>query len=275
MIYTTILVQLDIDAPATPRLVLAQQIARMFEADLIAVAAAQPSTLVSPSESSPAVAEVLRQRTLEIEDRIAKLKEEFLAVAGDNERASWRAELDDPTRAVALHARAADLVITGAPATAAAGDFQRTVDPGALVLSAGRPVLFAADDLAALKGERIVVAWKDCRESRRAVVDAMPFLRNAEEVTVFNAAEEGTLVARDSAADVVRFLMKHGVKARSRLLEGDGGSVGDSIIVEAGRVGADLIVAGGYGHSRFREWAFGGATRSLLKSGSFHRLLSN
>ena len=160
-------------------------------------------------------------------------------------------------------------------AMAVAGDFQRTVDPGALVLSAGRPVLFAADDLAALKGERIVVAWKDCRESRRAVVDAMPFLRNAEEVTVFNAAEEGTLVARDSAADVVRFLMKHGVKARSRLLEGDGGSVGDSIIVEADRVGADLIVAGGYGHSRFREWAFGGATRSLLKSGSFHRLLSN
>ncbi|MBN9550711.1 MAG: universal stress protein, partial [Alphaproteobacteria bacterium] len=60
-----------------------------------------------------------------------------------------------------------------------------------------------------------------------------------------------------------------------RLLEGDGGSVGDSIVVEANRVGADLIVAGGYGHSRFREWAFGGATRSLLKSGSFHRLLSN
>ncbi|TIV32457.1 MAG: hypothetical protein E5V90_03020 [Mesorhizobium sp.] len=105
MIYTTILVQLDIDAPATPRLIFARQVARKFEADLIALAAAEPSTLVSPSESSPAVAEVLRHRTLEIEDRISKLKEEFLAVADDNERASWRAELDDPTRAVALHAR--------------------------------------------------------------------------------------------------------------------------------------------------------------------------
>ncbi|TIP02886.1 MAG: universal stress protein [Mesorhizobium sp.] len=275
MIYTTILVQLDIDAPATPRLIFARQVARQFEADLIAVAAAEPSALVSPSESSPAVAEVLRHRTLEIEDRISKLKEEFLAVAGDNKRASWRAELDDPTRAVALHARAADLVITGAPAAAAAGDFRRTVDPGALVLSAGRPVLFAADDLASFKGERIMVAWKDCREARRAVVDAMPFLRNAKEVTVFNAAEEGTLVARNGAADVVRFLMRHGVKARSQLLESQGSSVGDSIIAGADRIGADLIVAGGYGHSRFREWAFGGATRSLLGSGSFHRLLSN
>ncbi|WP_292148995.1 universal stress protein, partial [Mesorhizobium sp.] len=103
----------------------------------------------------------------------------------------------------------------------------------------------------------------------------MPFLCNAKEVTVFNAAEAGTLVARGGAADVVRFLMRHGVKARSQLLEGEGSPVGDSIIAGADRIGADLIVAGGYGHSRFREWAFGGATRSLLGSGSFHRLLSN
>ena len=275
MIYTTILVQLDIDAPATPRLIFAQEIARKFEADLIAVTAAEASTLVSPSEASLAAAEVLRQRALDIEDRIKQLKEEFLAVVGNNERASWRAELDDPTRAVALHARAADLVITGAPAAAAAGNFQRTVDPGALVLSAGRPVLFAADDLRPFGGERIVVAWKDCRESRRAVVDAMPFLCEAKEVTVFSATEEGTVAAREGAADIVRFLIKHGVNAQSQVLERGDSSVGDTIIATAEQIGADLVVAGGYGHSRFREWAFGGATRSLLHAGSLHRLLSN
>ena len=83
MIYTTILVQLDIDAPATPRLIFAQQIAKKFEADFIALVAAEPSALVSPSESSPLVAEVLRQRTHEFEERIKKLKEEFLAVVGN------------------------------------------------------------------------------------------------------------------------------------------------------------------------------------------------
>ncbi|WP_206517139.1 universal stress protein, partial [Mesorhizobium sp. M1A.F.Ca.IN.022.07.1.1] len=225
--------------------------------------------------SSPAAAEVLRQRTLEMEDRIKKLKEEFLAVIGNNERASWRAELDDPTRTVALHARAADLIITGAPAAAAAGDFQRTIDPGALILSAGRPVLFAADGLPTFKGERAMVAWKDCRESRRAVADAMPFLRNAKDVVVFSVAEERPRVAQEGAADVVRFLMRHGVKARSQLLEREGIAVGDAIVTVADEIGADLIAAGGYGHSRFREWAFGGATRSLLRCGSFHRLLSN
>jgi len=270
MIYTTILVQLDIDSPATPRLIFAQEIARKFEADLIAVTAGEASMLMSPAESSLAAATILRQ----LEDRINELKEEFLAVVGDNERATWRAELDDPTRAVALHARAADLVITGASA-AAAGNFHRTIDPGTLILSVGRPVLFAADDLGVLKGENVMVAWKDCRESRRAVVDAMPFLHNAKEVTVFNIAEKGTLAARDGAADVVRFLMKHGVKARSQLMERDGLFAGDSIIVAADQLGADLIVAGRYGHGRFREGTFGGATRSLLGSGSFHRLLSN
>ncbi|WP_192248513.1 universal stress protein [Mesorhizobium silamurunense] len=271
MIYTTILVQLDIDAPATPRLIFAQEIARKFEADLIALTAGEASMLMSPSESPLAAAAILRQ----LEDRMKELKEEFLAVVGNNERASWRAELDDPTRAVALHARAADLVITGPPPAASAGDFHRTIDPGALILSAGRPVLLAADDLSALKSEKVMVAWKDCRESRRAVIDAMPFLRNAKEVTVFNTAEQGTLAARDGAADVVRFLMKHGVKAQSQLMESDELSAGDSITVVADQIGADLIVAGGYGHSRFREWAFGGATRTLLRSGSFHRLLSN
>jgi len=58
-------------------------------------------------------------------------------------------------------------------------------------------------------------------------------------------------------------------------LESRASSVGDSIVAKADEIGADLIVAGGYGHSRFREWAFGGATRSLLQAGSFHRLLSS
>ena len=275
MIYTTILVQLDIDAPAKPRLMFALDIATRFEADLIALTAAEASSLVSPSESSAAANEVLRRRTLDLEERMKALKEEFLAVVGNNERVSWRVELDDPTRAVALHARAADLVVTGAPAAAAAGNFQRTVDPGALILSAGRPVLFAADSLQTFRGERIVVAWKDCREARRAVVDAMPFLRNAKEVAVFNATEGGAPPDREGTADVVRFLMKHGVQARSQLLKSESSSVGDTILAKAGEAGADLIVAGGYGHSRFREWALGGATRSLLQAGSFHRLLSN
>jgi nucleotide-binding universal stress UspA family protein len=275
MIFTTILVQLDVDSPASPRLAFAQEIAGRFEADLIAIVAAQARIFVPSDENGQVAAEVMKRRRTQIEDRFKTLKEEFLSVTGGNGRASWRAELSDPTGTVALHARAADLVVTGAPAPAAAGDSRRTVDAGELILSAGRPVLFAADDMKPLRAETIVVAWKDAREARRAVIDAMPFLTNAKEVVVAAVAAAGDQFAGDSIADVVRFLMKRGVQARSEILEAGRSDAAGMLADKASEIGADLVVAGGYGHSRIREWAFGGVTRSLLGAGSFHRLLSN
>ena len=132
MIFTTILVQLDVDSPASPRLAFAQEIAGRFEADLIAIVAAQARIFVPSDENGQVAAEVMKRRRTQIEDRFKTLKEEFLSVTGGNGRASWRAELGDPTGTVALHARAADLVVTGAPAPAAAGDSRRTVDAGEL-----------------------------------------------------------------------------------------------------------------------------------------------
>jgi nucleotide-binding universal stress UspA family protein len=94
-------------------------------------------------------------------------------------------------------------------------------------------------------------------------------------VVVAAVAEGDRPAARDGAADVVRFLMKHGVRASAEVLDSSGPDVADILARKAAEIGADLVVAGGYGHSRFREWAFGGATRSLLSTGAFHRLLSN
>lgn len=219
-------------------------------------------------------AEMMRQRTDEIQERLKALKEEFLSVAGDGERVSWRGNLGNPTQLLAMHARAADLIVTG-PGADLGADSRRSVDAGTLILSAGRPVLFAAENLAPLKAQKVLVAWKDACEARRAVADAMPFLKNALEVSVTTIAEGDQKAARESAADVVRFLMRHGVKARSDVL-GIAGSNREQAIAEIAReMGADLVVAGGYGHSRIREWAFGGMTRSLLGDRSLHRLISN
>ncbi|RWK70552.1 MAG: universal stress protein, partial [Mesorhizobium sp.] len=107
------------------------------------------------------------------------------------------------------------------------------------------------------------------------VADAMAFLTDAQEVLVATIEEQDQRSARESTGDVVRFLMRHGVKARSDVL-GIGSGDGGQIVMDISRkMGADLVVAGGYGHSRIREWAFGGMTRSLLKQGSINRLLSN
>lgn len=274
MIFNTIMVQLDVDFPASPRLKFALDLASRFEADLIAFAAAEAHVFVPSDEGGVVATEIMQQRAEEIEDRLKALKEEFLSIAGDSEKVSWRGDVGNPTQLLATHARAADLIVSGSPAPGVGRNHHRTIDAGTLVLSAGRPVLFAADSLA-LDAKSALVAWKDTREARRATVDAMPFLTNAREVVVVTIAEGDLKFAQRSAADVVRFLMKHGVKARAEVLEAGHANPAEALEEIAREVGADLIVAGAYGHSRLREWAFGGVTRSLLGRGTLNRLLSN
>ena len=96
----------------------------------------------------------------------------------------------------------------------------------------------------------------------------MPFLTGAAQVLVATIEEGDGAIARESAADVVRFLMKHGVKARMDVLDVGGANATEALLELAHEIGADLMVSGGYGHSRLRQWAFGGVTRTLLQQGS-------
>lgn len=272
MIYNTIMVQLDVYAPARPRLDFAWDLAQRFEADLIAFAA--EASPVMPGDIGGAWVEATREEIYEITDRLHALKSEFDKFAGDSDRASWRSVVGDPTHFLALNARAADLIIVGSDRHDT-GSRLRTIDPGGIVLSAGRPVLFAADGFRPMTVDNILVAWKDTRESRRALIDAMPFLTGARQVVVATVVGDDIGEARESAADVVRFLMQHGVKVRSDMLAAGMVETPDALVAAAANIEADLIVSGGYGHSRLREWAFGGVTRGLLADASVNRLIAS
>jgi len=274
MIYNTIMVQLDIDAPAAPRLTFAWDLARRFEARLIAFAASDPYLVIPGDLDGGAAAEAMRRQREDIGERLKALKSEFDGLTGDSERSSWRGMVGDPTRLLALNARAADLIVTGQPGSTDA-DRLRTIEPGELILSAGRPVLFAGEDLRPLTAENVLVAWKDTREARRAVVDALPFLLHARQVLVATVPEGDRADAQEGVADTVRFLMRHGVKARSEVLDDSSVGTTEALLRAAAENDADLIVSGGYGHSRFREWVFGGVTRSLLRDGPMHRLIAS
>lgn len=275
MSYNTIMVQMDLDAPLAPLLDFGLSLARPFESDLIAFAAAEPFAFVPGDEGGIATAEILQLQTEEINERLAAMKEEFLAKAGEDRHAHWQGLVGNPTSLLALHARCADLIVIGTPKPQPQRNSQRTVDPGSLILSAGRPVFVAGSNLADARIDKVVLAWKDTREARRAAADAMPFLEKAKEVLVVTIEKGDPTRARESAGDVVRFLMRHGVKARADILRGADADVEDVLAKVANDMKADLVVAGGYGHSRLREWVFGGVTRSLLGDGSVHRLFSN
>ena len=133
-----------------------------------------------------------------------------------------------------------------------------------LIMRAGRPVLMAPPGAAGLKLTRTLVCWKDSREARRAVADALPILKASAGVDVVELAHEHEIeAARGRVADVGDWLHRHGVEATC-VATPLTGTESAHLSAIAEDIEADLIVAGAFGHSRLREWAFGGVTRDLL-----------
>src|SRR6516165_5060804 len=166
-------------------------------------------------------------------------------------------------RLVSREARVADLIIVGARHTG--GNMQDLADPGVILLRAGRPVLVVPDTVAPLQLRRVVVAWKDTRECRRAVRDALPFLQRAKEVLLVGIGEgEAEANAKRNLSDAAGYLLRHRVAAVHDVWRQARGPVAAELLRLVQDEGADLIVAGGYGHSRLGEWIFGGVTHELL-----------
>ena len=123
----------------------------------------------------------------------------------------------------------------------------------------------------------MLVAWKDVREARRAVFDALPILATAKEVTVAELLEEGTerTEALCHVEDVAEWMRGHGIMASTIVPEVEAGiEVAEQLDRVAANVGAGAVIAGGYGHSRFREWILGGVTRHLATRSSRCAFLS-
>ncbi len=147
---------------------------------------------------------------------------------------------------------------------------------GTVMLGSGRPILVPPRKAAKTIGTKIVIAWKNNAEAARACAAAMPFIAKATEVTVL-AVKEGTDAeeyARPAKA-LARALAWHGKKVEAKLLEFSLKPAAETMLDEAYRLDADLLVMGGYGHSRFREVVFGGMTREVLSECEIPALLAH
>lgn len=270
--YKSILVNIDIDGPVTPLIKFAADLARQFGARLIGCSAADIVPPMVTMEGMVVDGEMLERQRGDIEARLAHLRSKFAALVGGGIDTEWRSDVMSPTRLLVRSARMADLIVTGAPEGARAGSAYRATDLGDLLLHAGRPVLVSAAGAEHLLARKALVAWKDGREARRAVADAVPFLSRATEVVVATVDPDGSRQSRDGVADVVAWLDRHGIKARGEILPGR--DEGARLAEFAADLGADLVVSGAYGHSRLREWVLGGVTRSLLDDVRLNRFMS-
>jgi nucleotide-binding universal stress UspA family protein len=172
--------------------------------------------------------------------------------------AEWHAETGDEPRWMTAYGTAADLIVArrGGGEDAAA---RSTIETA--LLETGRPILIPAASTMPPGFDRIAIAWKPAPQAARAVAFAMPFLSRAKEIRVLTVEEEGE--AQADADRLVRNFAWHGLKATAeRLAPATGGAAATLLAAVSGR--ADLLVMGGYGHSRLREWVFGGFTQRVL-----------
>jgi nucleotide-binding universal stress UspA family protein len=180
-----------------------------------------------------------------------------------------------PSEMAAVHARYCDIIVFGRQANVdarmQAGFFSD------LLLQSGRPLLMVPEASHARLTDAAMVAWKPTREGTRALHDALPLLRKAASVRVVAVdpkvgdLQHGELPGADIAAHLVR----HGLRVEVAQVPRLGASTGAAILREAQEQGIALLVAGGYGHTRAREWVMGGVTRTLFEDAPLPVLFSH
>jgi nucleotide-binding universal stress UspA family protein len=266
MTLATVMVSLAFDASNDARLEVAGQLAERFDAGIVGIGAAQFSPPLYFTTGQMAQ-DLIEQGQLSIRERLAELETRFRqAVKNRAKSVDWRSALDFPTRFVIEQARCADIVVTGGLSPAFSDAFA-LASPKDLVMQTGRPLLIVPDGADWLDLRTVLVAWKDTAEARRAIADSLPLLRQAKTIVVTEIPEADgeRSAAQARVGDVVAWLSRHGLIASTRVPErSDGVGTTQQLDNIASDLGAGLIVAGAYGHSRFRELVLGGMTQHLV-----------
>ena len=262
--YKTVMVGLALDRPNDACLSVAGDLAEQFGARVVGVAA---SDLRAPMYFAVGdfAQKLLDEEAAAIKKRLSELEADFRAAV--EKRATsveWRSARALPVPYMLQQARAADLIVVGARAETMV-DPCAAPDPSNLVMQAGRPLIVVPSTVQWLDLRSVLVAWKDVREARRAVFDALPVLAAAKEVTITEIPEENThrADAVSRVADVAAWLRSHGINGWRDCCRKARRSSAEQLDNIAANVGAGAVIAGAYGHSRFREWVLSGVTRHL------------
>ena len=277
MTYSSLMTHVQPEPEAAPRLACAVDLARRFGARLIGVGAEMIPPLTFDNGYYSVDADWVIAMRQSIENQLGAARKVFERETTEfpDGEAVWLCGIESPTPAIAAASRAADLIVLGGVPRRHDSPY-RDCEPGQLAMQAGRPVLVAPPTAPRLNGKKVVVAWKDSREARRALSDAIPFLEAAEGVLVLEVCDEDGLDdAKIRTDDVVAALGRRKIAAQPKVALHPHEAASQRILEEAAAFGADLIVLGCYGHSRLGEWVFGGVTRDLLAQDEVYLLLSH
>ena len=280
MSYQTILVQLSHPNHADQLLEGATSLAKKQKAYLIGIYVIPQIVIPSPvaAEAWTSLVDIERERFVERSEQLQAQFEKACKAA--NVKSEWRSidAVLSVADVVIKHALCADVVIM---AQADPDDRDAKIQAEIVervLIESGRPILVMpyAGHFKSI-GDNALIAWTPAKESARAVFDALPLLQKAKRVKVMtvNPQDQNGQMVTSTATQCALSLARHGVKAEADHTSSGEISVGNELLSRAADFGADLLVMGGYGHSRFRETVFGGVTKEILHHMTMPVLMSH
>jgi len=251
----------------------------------ISIDAATFAATIMPEVSSGQVfTDVINRMEEEAQQREKNAKQLFesfcrregLVVAGPSSvlsegSAKWFGESGSESYWLVEYARTADLLVIGR-----SDDDQRVPSDllEAALINSGRPLLIPPSAPMSALPDTVVIAWKSTPEAARAVSAAMPFLPLAKQIIIMTVAEDQTTFEEQGADRLMANLRWDGFAASVRRLEPDAQGAAETLLMATREQGA-LLVMGGYGHSRLREWIFGGFTQRILRGAEVPVLIAH
>lgn len=279
MSYKTILVHIDESKSAIKRTQIAHQIAAKFDAHITGVALTGISRYIFESTDLGVGDPNIMLHLSALRERAEKAIAQFTQASANFGVATTESLIanDEANGGLGLRARYADLIIIGQtnrnePSPSVLSDF-----PEFMIVNSGRPVLVTPHTGETLTvGERCVVAWDGSREAARALTDALPLLKASQlvQLLIINPEKRSETHGEEPGADIALYLSRHGVNIEIATCFSTQ-DTGTAVLHACKELGADLLVMGGYGHSRFREMIMGGTTRTILEKMTIPVLMSH
>jgi nucleotide-binding universal stress UspA family protein len=215
-----------------------------------------------------------RESEKKAQDAIARFEQAAKRAGISYETRNVNASIAGAAERLGRLARRFDLVVVGQPDRDKSAPVE-VVDEGVL-FDSGRPVIFVPYiQKAGLKLERVMVCWDGSRSATRAIADAMPFLHKAKQIEIVMVASKAGKNDEIPGADLGQHLARHGLKVDVKRITSPDIDVPSTILSYAADSSADMLVMGGYGHSRLREFILGGVTRGILETMTVPTLMSH
>ncbi len=264
--HPTLLCHMETNEKNDAVLAVTADLAGILNASVIGIAACQPIQIFA---EAPYAGDLVQADISEIRRETKATEQVFRTyLDGRANHLSFRsaASYQELADYIVGQSRAADFIVTAPDIGGVLFGETRRTNIGDLVMNAGRPVILAPTGTTECRLNHAVIAWKDSREARRAVADALPILRHASKVTVVEITRQAdwdNAVQRTN--DVAAWLLGHDIAA-SLLVKAHDGSDAECLYRMLDEENCDFLVAGAYGRSRIGEWMFGGVTTDLLLS---------